>query len=214
MQNLRDDVDAETEEVLNEFSFLGSDTDDASHELRVQTDTTDWGKSWFLLFLFPFTPPSWNIGLSTFSSVWGNMSSVHALFHIRYTDSICVAVVEGASFPFFYYPTSLLVLFLGAMLHLVSTRWHTETPKKKKENKTWNSAISFLISLPTSVFPPRATSYYTVCLLKFLTESQRLLLLCHLSSVFCRRSLSNCMPPTNVVCPQMARLVNRWFISF
>jgi hypothetical protein len=45
MQNLRDDVDAETEEVLNEFSFLGSDTDDASHELRVQTDTTDWGKS-------------------------------------------------------------------------------------------------------------------------------------------------------------------------
>ena len=53
MQNLRDDVDAETEEVLNEFSFLGSDTDDASHELRVQTDTTDWGKSILqLLFLF------------------------------------------------------------------------------------------------------------------------------------------------------------------
>ncbi|XP_046649583.1 striatin-3-like isoform X3 [Daphnia pulicaria] len=44
-KNLRDDVDAETEEVLNEFSFLGSDTDDASHELRVQTDTTDWGFS-------------------------------------------------------------------------------------------------------------------------------------------------------------------------
>jgi len=36
------DVDAETEEVLNEFSFLGSDTDDASHELRMQTDSTDW----------------------------------------------------------------------------------------------------------------------------------------------------------------------------
>ncbi|XP_046649582.1 striatin-like isoform X2 [Daphnia pulicaria] len=43
-KNLRDDVDAETEEVLNEFSFLGSDTDDASHELRVQTDTTDWDR--------------------------------------------------------------------------------------------------------------------------------------------------------------------------
>lgn len=39
------DVDAETEEVLNEFSFLGSDTDDASHELRMQTDSTDWGTS-------------------------------------------------------------------------------------------------------------------------------------------------------------------------
>jgi len=37
-------VDAETEEVLNEFSFLGSDSEDASHELRMQTDTTDWGK--------------------------------------------------------------------------------------------------------------------------------------------------------------------------
>ncbi|XP_059350285.1 striatin-like isoform X2 [Daphnia carinata] len=43
-KNLRDDVDAETEEVLNEFSFLGSDTDDASHELRMQTDTTDWDR--------------------------------------------------------------------------------------------------------------------------------------------------------------------------
>ncbi len=57
MQNLRDDVDAETEEVLNEFSFLGSDTDDASHELRVQTDTTDWGKSWpFVIFVSFFFP--------------------------------------------------------------------------------------------------------------------------------------------------------------
>lgn len=45
LQNLRDDVDAETEEVLNEFSFLGSDSEDASHELRMQTDTTDWGKA-------------------------------------------------------------------------------------------------------------------------------------------------------------------------
>lgn len=41
-KNLRDDVDAETEEVLNEFSFLGSDSEDAAHELRMQTDTTDW----------------------------------------------------------------------------------------------------------------------------------------------------------------------------
>ena len=40
-----DDVDdAETEEVLNEFSFLGSDNDDASHEMRMQTDSTDWGR--------------------------------------------------------------------------------------------------------------------------------------------------------------------------
>ena len=38
------DVDAETEEVLNEFSFLGGDSEDASHELRMQTDSTDWGK--------------------------------------------------------------------------------------------------------------------------------------------------------------------------
>ena len=37
-------MDAETEEVLNEFSFLGSDSEDAAHELRMQTDTTDWGK--------------------------------------------------------------------------------------------------------------------------------------------------------------------------
>jgi len=42
---LSDDVDdAETEEVLNsEFSFLGSENEDASHELRMQTDSTDWG---------------------------------------------------------------------------------------------------------------------------------------------------------------------------
>merc|ERR1712071_644798 len=40
---LSDDVDdAETEEVLNEFSFLGSENEDASHELRMQTDSTDW----------------------------------------------------------------------------------------------------------------------------------------------------------------------------
>lgn len=49
-QNARDDVDAETEEVLNEFSFLGSDSEDASHELRMQTDTTDWGELSFFFF--------------------------------------------------------------------------------------------------------------------------------------------------------------------
>jgi hypothetical protein len=105
MQNLRDDVDAETEEVLNEFSFLGSDTDDASHELRVQTDTTDWGKSILKLrFLFTRFPPLC-IGLSIPLSVWGILSSVHALFHVRYyTHQISVAVVEGASFPFLKYP--------------------------------------------------------------------------------------------------------------
>ena len=46
--------DAETEEVLNsEFSFLGSENEDASHELRMQTDSTDWGiSSSFFLFVF------------------------------------------------------------------------------------------------------------------------------------------------------------------
>jgi len=44
---LSDDADdAETEEVLNsEFSFLGSENEDASHELRMQTDSTEWGVS-------------------------------------------------------------------------------------------------------------------------------------------------------------------------
>ena len=50
---LSDDVDdAETEEVLNsEFSFLGSENEDASHELRMQTDSTDWGKRFHFFLL-------------------------------------------------------------------------------------------------------------------------------------------------------------------
>ena len=46
-------MDAETEQVLNEFSFLGSESEDASHELRMQTDSTDWGT---LLVGFSFPP--------------------------------------------------------------------------------------------------------------------------------------------------------------
>ena len=86
-------MDAETEEVLNEFSFLGSDTEDASHELRMQSDTTDWGIVvwWFPFWATPFL-------LSVFS-VSGMM-----------VDPAFVLLIWRAEFFF------LLLLFLSSQL--------------------------------------------------------------------------------------------------
>ncbi len=139
-------MDAETEEVLNEFSFLGSDTDDASHELRMQTDTTDWGKSTSLLLnLRSFFHLFFGKVLSFFF-----IRSVRTvLFHICYVHQNLRS--NGGRREAAKLPPSLILPFSFSLLRSLYG-----VNINNSEKKAWHSGnivLYLFFSLLASVFP-------------------------------------------------------------